>query len=227
MPRTMTTTVYEYRELGKEAQAKAREWFRRIEAETFEPDACYEDFIMCAQALGISIDMRDTKLSGGRVRRDPAIYWSGFYSQGDGARFEGTYDAKDIPLGETAESRIKAHAPNDEALHNIARELDTLQVTYKQRLVGLIKHHYGSRYDHSNTADITCWYDDPEDGSEPLEVSSEDETRLTMALRSLMDWMYQQLEADFEYRLSDEALIEGIEINKYEFTENGERRVVI
>ena len=226
MPRTLTATVYTYRELCPEAQAKVRDWFRTIESETFEPDVSYEDFLMCAACLGIEIDKRDTKLSGGRVRQDPAIYWSGFASQGDGARFEGTYGAKDIPLGETAESRIKAHAPKDETLHNIALTLDSLQATYKQRLVALVKHH-DSHYEHSHTADITCWYDDPEDGSEPLEVTIEDEQCLKAALRRFMDWMYRQLEAEYEYRLSDEAVIESIELNDYEFTAKGERRILI
>jgi hypothetical protein len=38
-----------------------------------------------------------------------------------------------------------------------------------------------------------------------------------------MKWMYRQLEAEYEYLTSDEAITETIRSNEYEFTEDGRR----
>lgn len=49
------------------------------------------------------------------------------------------------------------------------------------------------------------------------------EEELKDASRSLMDWIYDALEAEHEYRTSDENVAENIRINEYEFTEEGTR----
>lgn len=37
------------------------------------------------------------------------------------------------------------------------------------------------------------------------------------------DWVYKQLENEYDYRTSEEACREAIESNDYEFTEKGDR----
>jgi hypothetical protein len=41
-------------------------------------------------------------------------------------------------------------------------------------------------------------------------------------MRDFADWIYKGLEAEYDYRMSDEAVDEAMEVNEYEFTEEGE-----
>ena len=41
------------------------------------------------------------------------------------------------------------------------------------------------------------------------------------ALRSFADWIYRQLEKEYEFNMSDENVDESIRINEYEFDETG------
>ena len=43
------------------------------------------------------------------------------------------------------------------------------------------------------------------------------------ALRDLARWLYRQLEREYEYRTSDDAVDETIAANEYSFTESGRR----
>lgn len=75
--KTIETKVYEYDELGKEAQEKARAWYKEGNEYPFLVE-----------------DMRETletllKECGWKCE-DPKIFYSLSYSQGDGAMFEGT-----------------------------------------------------------------------------------------------------------------------------------------
>jgi hypothetical protein len=44
---------------------------------------------------------------------------------------------------------------------------------------------------------------------------------LTDCLRAFMDWIYRQLEIEYEWLVSDECVDENIRSNEYEFDENG------
>ena len=46
---------------------------------------------------------------------------------------------------------------------------------------------------------------------------------VTEALRDLADWLYRQLEREYEYLTSDESVEETIIANEYTFTEAGRR----
>ena len=49
---------------------------------------------------------------------------------------------------------------------------------------------------------------------------------LAELLRDFMNWIYQQLENEHDYLLSDEYVDDTIRANEYEFTENGKRACV-
>ena len=59
---------------------------------------------------------------GGGTRQKPCIWFSGFWSQGDGACFEGRY-----AYAPRASLRIRDYAPRDTELHRIADALQALQ----------------------------------------------------------------------------------------------------
>jgi hypothetical protein len=115
MPELIATTVYRINELPEGAKDRARAWYREGGFDHDWYDAVYEDFQRIAEILGIRLKTRITRLIGGRTREDPCIWFSGFWSQGDGAAWEGVYSYR-----KSAAAELCAYAPKDKTLHRIA-----------------------------------------------------------------------------------------------------------
>jgi len=92
--RTIETKVYKFDELSETAKQAARDEFRKNGFGFDWWDSTYEDAEQVAEVLGIDIKQRAIPTHGGRTIDEPAIYFSGFCSQGDGACFEGSYRYK-------------------------------------------------------------------------------------------------------------------------------------
>lgn len=212
MPRieTIERQLFQYAELDDSAKEKARDWYRScIEADEL---ANYDDWQSVADILGISFSTHTVRLYGGGSRQGPNIYWSGFSSQGDGARYEGSYS-----YAKGAAKRIREYAPTDGELHRIADELQALQRPYFYKLCADINAGSGSNfYSHSGTMSVSAYVD----GDTWRDVPQEDELR--DVLRSFADWIYSQLEAQWDYLNSDEAIEESILANEYEFSAQGD-----
>ncbi len=89
MPEVICTTVYQFPELSDAAKEKARSWYRELGPHDDWWDAVYEDFERVCEILGIRLKTTPVRLMGGGTRAKPCIWFSGFWSQGDGACFEG------------------------------------------------------------------------------------------------------------------------------------------
>lgn len=210
MPATRMLTVYTFDELDDHAKERAREWWRTAENSDFDTDYIIEDAQRMATILGIEFDTKPVKLMGGGTRTDPVVYWSGFSSQGDGACFEGSYS-----YAKGAAKAIRAEAPQDVRLHQIADDLQAAQRKAFYRLTAHCKH--SGHYYHSGCMRVSVFYQDDE--WRDLPEGSED--AITEALRDFANWIYSQLEQEYEYRMSDENVDECIRINEYEFTRQG------
>ena len=186
---THTITTYSYEELSEQAQKNARNWYREHGLDYEWYDSVYEDAKMCAALVGIEIDR---------------IYFSGFWSQGDGACFEGAFTYKPGLL-----KAIKEYAPNDRELLGIAKELQ--KVRYKG-ITATVKH--SGRYYHEMCTNINVYLDDGY-------VNEDIESEITDLLRDFMRWIYKRLEMEYEYLSSDESVAGSILANNYEFTEDG------
>ncbi len=55
------------------------------------------------------------------------------------------------------------------------------------------------------------------------DMTADAEEAVIEALRDLARWLYRQLEREYEYLTSDEAVDEAIIANEYTFTETGRR----
>jgi hypothetical protein len=209
MPREVTSLVYKYAELSDEAKERAREWLRGlVETDDYAPHVI-DDFTTIAGYCGWDINQRPVKLIGGGTRYDPAVWWSGFSSQGDGACFEGNWKASDVNT-----RALYKHAPKDEELCRIGREFAALKKAAPNGSARVAQRGPGS---HEGCTDFD-FYDM---GSE--RVADAREERLKKASRDLMRWVYRALEREYEYQTSDEQIAESIEANEYEFTEDGSR----
>lgn len=209
MPRTKTTTVYAFDELDDRAKERARDWMRAIEASDCDLDHVLDDAAIICELLGICLTTRTVRLMGGGTRREPVIYYSGFYAQGDGACFEGSYS-----YAPGASAKIRAHAPNDVTLHRIADILRTIQRRHFYRLEATLGHRGHSYHEHSVTIDVA-------DNRHVYRSIGSASEAVADALRDLMSWIYRQLEAEYAYRLADDQIDDLIRANDYEFTADG------
>ena len=183
--------VYSFKDLksNKELKEKVLQNLSDINTDYEWYDFIYDDAKTIGNYMGIEIGK---------------IWFSGFYSQGDGACFEGHYS-----FAKNSINNIKGYAPKDKELHRIVKELQELQKKHFYQLTATIKHR--GHYYHSNCTDIQVYKDGNYFDSEELET----------LLRDFMEWIYEQLENEYDYATSEEAILETIEANDYEFTGDG------
>jgi hypothetical protein len=202
--RTKTTTVYTFTELSDTAKEKARQWFRESNTDT-DFDCTLDDAETVAGLLGIEIRKRSVPLMNGKTRDKPCIWFSYFCSQGDGACFDGYWKYK-----AGMQKAIREHAPQDTELHRIAQQLTAAARQSFYTATATVTH--SGRYYHSGTMTVDVSSEKGPDVSDDI----------TQALREFADWIYSQLENEYEYQNSDAAVDESIAANEYEFTEAGE-----
>lgn len=183
--------VYKFDELSEEGKETAMERFRELDYEWYEN--VYYDTKEIGKILGIDIEN---------------IYFSHMYCQGSGACFEGEYSYKKGALKD-----LKAYAPQDEELHQIGKDLQEAQRKYFYLLTAKVKH--SGHYYHENCTEIEVsspkrdYYDYVQDSG------------IEEALRDFMKWIMKILYTEYEYLTSDEAIIETIQANEYEFDVDG------
>jgi len=207
--RTQQVEVYSFDDLDDNGKENARQWWRECEnAESPEIDNVADDFEAIATILGITFEQRHIPLMNGKTRAEPCIWYSGFSSQGDGACFEGNYY-----YAKGAAKAIREYAPQDKTLHQIADDLQAIQRPAFYKLCATTRH--SGHYYHAGCMSVTVEHD-----SDRWPTDDEQEA-ITEALRDFANWIYGQLEAEYEYRMSDENVDESIRCNEYEFSANG------
>ena len=210
----MTTALEDPRwlALSKERRGELLEKYRSVNVEHDWWDSLFEYFAEQLTEIGITVSTHEVKLMNGKTRQDPNIYFSGFWSQGDGACFEGY-----LSHAKGAAARIRDYAPTDATLHGIADRLQAIQRRNFYQLAAEVSHR--GRYYHEYTMSVDVTRDSPT-WQPPTEDAEE---IVTEALRDLARWLYRQLQAEYDHLTSDEAIEEGIIVNEYTFTEGGRR----
>ena len=183
--------IYKFDELTDSAKEKAREWYRK-DLDFDGAGDIKDDAKEVASLFGLEID---------------EIYYSGFYSQGDGACFTGRYEYKKGAL-----KAVKAEYPNDIDLHKIVERLQYEQARYFFAVTAQIDHRGHYYRSGCMSIDIEHCYNRYQN------VDKFD----TDLFRNFADWIYKRLEMEWDYQNSDEAVDESITCNEYEFYENGD-----
>lgn len=208
---TTTRTLYTFNELQPDAQQKAIDSYSRTAGEFFDSaEYVYEDAADIAELFGLDIRQRRKTRKDGTHFYDPAIYYSGFWSQGDGACFEGNYSYKPGAL-----AAVKQHIPLDTELHRIVIELQHAQAANFYRIVASTKH--SGHYCHSGCMSIDL------ENSEDSYRAIQREDDFIQALRDFADWIYNRLEDSYNYDTSEENARQYLEDSDNEYTEDGER----
>lgn len=212
MPEIVETTVYQLGELSDAAKEQARAWYREGGFDYDWYDSVFADFQRIAEILGIALKTRPVRLVGGGTRQEPQISFAGFWSQGDGASYQAFYAFR-----KNAAHEIRRYAPKDVRLHAIADALLATQRRNFYQLRADVSHR--GRHSHEYCMAIAVERDSPT----YQDMTADAENAVIEALRDLACWLYRQLEREYEYLSSDEAVDETIAANQYTFTETGRR----
>ena len=203
---TTTRTLYTFQELSPEAQQKAIEAYQeRAGVYDDSEEGVYDYAAAIADIMGLDINTRQGK----NGNYSPNIYYSGFWSQGDGACFEGTYSFKAGSV-----KAIKAYAPQDTELHSIALALQHAQAANFYKVSATIKHR--GHYYHSGCMAIELEHQD----DSCRDIKNEDDFK--QAFRDFADWIYSSLETEYNYETSEEAAREYLQ-DDTEYTIDGAR----
>lgn len=200
--KTLTFNAYSFNELSDKAKETAREWFRDgldVDLE-FTTDDATTQFGLCG------FDITN-------------IYYTGFWSQGDGACFKGTWRARDVRAAE-----LKANCRVDAELHRIADECARIAALFPH---AYLKVEHRGHYYHEHCTDFTVSIVDENGDEIDTAEASKSEAALIEVSKDAMRWIYQQLEKEYDYRNSDEQIDDGIRANEYLFNETGRRTVAL
>lgn len=193
--RTIEKTVFAFDELSGDAKENARDRYRGGNMGHDWWGFVYYDAKEIGKLMGIKID---------------EIYFSCFSSQGDGACFVGSYSYE-----KGAAKAIRDYAPQDVELHRIADQLQAVQRQNFYQLAATCTH--SGHYCHSG-----CMSVDVSDSRDRYRDIGGAEDDITPLMRDFADWIYNQLETEYDYQNSDDTVDENIRANEYEFYENGE-----
>lgn len=221
MPHIQHKEVWCFDELSEKAKDKAREWYREGALEYDWYNVVYESAEQAGKYLGIDLNQTSVKLMNGKTRRDPSIWFTGFYHQGSGSAYNATWCASDVK-GET----LKADFAQDTELHRLADEFTRI-ATINPDMTASVKSNRDTSInvdvEQGETADERInaldyksveWYAQHAIDKELSEALEE-------TLNDFNHWIYKSLEKEYEWLNADEQVNESIRCNKYEFTEEG------
>lgn len=146
------------------------------------------------------------------------IYFSGFWSQGDGACFVGSYRYKKGSV------KLLKEYCNDEELFNIAQKLQALQKSCFYRYSANITQsgRYCHEYTMETNGEILDYIGRYIDGWFYWKGFEDLDKGFLGCFRYLAKWLYKTLENEYDYLTSDNVVFETLECNGYTFNEFGE-----
>lgn len=215
---------FKFSELSDRAKERAREEYRASALTHDWWEFTYNDADAIASMMGIEIDRRSVRTMGGGTKQEICIGFSGFWSQGDGAHFEGNWYTVDDP--HAALSSVLAHSPQDDRLHEIALGLAYLSERCNALIPDAsVRVTHSGHYQHCGCTDFDIDLPDPEDLDQRNELQvmtwnalvrhhgldyEDVEAEIKSLLRAFMDWIYEQLASEHEYLTSDKVIDEAL-----------------
>lgn len=142
------------------------------------------------------------------------IFFSGFWSQGDGACFTGDFRFKPCVVAELPE-KVRD-------IYKTLHEVDSLLKIAVPHFIWVVDITHTGRYSHEYTmqidTNISADIDDPVGGEgTALEtIMKETEQGVAEALRDYARWIYSILEEEYEHLTSDETIDELLHDEEYD-----------
>ena len=178
---TKEYNVYKFKELTAEAKEKAIESCRDINTDYDWYQFIFEDWTEKLERQGFL---------------DARIYFSGFYSQGDGACFTCKIDLEKLLTGRRLKSVYK------KAIDSYNNDYLSIEI----KTSGHYSHEYTMSLDYYDQKDV---------------VTEKLADFIITEARNQAQTIYKELKESYEYLTSNESIIETIESNDYDFTVNG------
>lgn len=196
--RTIETQAFKFSELSEKAKEKAIEQYRASFDFSFHSEFAIDDAKTIAALFGMDIEK---------------VYYSGFWSQGDGASFFGDYRYKAGAL-----AAVKAYAPEDKELHGIVKRLQDVQ---RKRFYGISCRilQRGNYHVHEYTMLVDEIFIN---GNRVYFDTGDIENEVIDCLRDYARWIYKNLKSDYEFQTSPEEIAEYFNQSETEFTVDGE-----
>jgi hypothetical protein len=198
---TTTRNLYKFDELSEEAQNKAIEAQSEFNAEIWGQDLDLEFFFDLAP----------------KGFPNAKIFYSGFGSQGDGASFEADFDHSILlPLfiEEVGKYRVPIKLKTSKRAMRLALEREDVSFH-------IITNSYANRSNHEYTRTVDQ-YENVFNGQSMLADICNYEEWLETLRHHLSQDIYRDLEQDYNYSYDRARCVADIEVNDYEFTEDGE-----
>lgn len=197
----MTTTLhtkyhFKFEELTEDQKSKVIEKNRNFNVDYDWSEFIIDDCKEIGNILGFTMDN---------------IYFSGFYSQGDGTCFTGKFSYVKGFL-----NKIKKDYSYDPELIKIASDLHDLYRKSFYTMNGSITHHGHYSHERSMSLDFNTYYNDIK--------GQADESEWLDIIADFACWIYKRLESEYEFQTSDEQIMESLIANDMEFEidEDGE-----
>lgn len=191
---TSTRKIYQFDELSDTAKEYALQKQAEFEAEVFDPDYVLTDADTIAELLGIEL---------ARDKNDGiSVYYDTYRKD---ISLKGKYYYK-----KGAVKAVKEYAPQDQTLHRIAQNLVDAQKHCKYAVYAELYHGNYNR----QGIELNSEYN--------LDNKEKYVEMIDNALREFAAWVLQQIEKEYDYRISAEAGEYSIKAKEYEFYEGGE-----
>lgn len=209
--KTIKIEVYTFEQLSEKSKETAIDYFRNINVDQGWWEAVYDDFKEIANLFGISVDLKRT-------------YFDGFYHQGQGSSYTASVNAIKMIEGVKVQA-WKKYSPNEKF------KLQPLSID--RRVIELI---------HDGTIDV---YATVTPGYRCASIavsvyfryggtSCTNYDKIDKNLEGVEDWvtnvceelnhfLFKKLRDEFDYLTSNEAVIETIIADDYDFTREGKR----
>ena len=204
--RTEEIQIFKYEELTDAAKGKARDWWRessRRDGDSFWSECTIDEAKEQGGAMGLEISN---------------VYFSGFWSQGDGACFEGRWSAANVKADQVADGWGESESTTQ--IKRIAAEFAEFAKAWPESSF-TVKHR--GRYSHENCTGFSVSLGEDADDGETVTQDqwSAAEYQIIETAKSYMRWIYRQLESAYEDYHADEQVESAIVANEYEFTADG------
>jgi len=177
-----------YQDLPEERKEQERQKYREHDLNYDWWDGVYEDAKEIGKQFGLDIE---------------DIFFSGFWSQGDGACFTGRLKFKACDERELPEEV--------RGIYRTLHQIDSLLRILDNDCGLYVRITTSGRYSHEGTMQFESYT-----LGEESYVIDEFEEDLKEALRDYARWIYRTLEEEYEYLTSDEAIDELLHDEEYE-----------
>lgn len=224
---------FKFNELSEVVKEKLRDKLRDsggyLEYEWW--DNTYEDAATIAKLMGIEIGTRTGTYTNGKPWSQPDIYFSGFSSQGDGCCYAGELSVAGLP---GSVERVIAHtSAENKDLIALATQAEALYTEIQVRLVAIRMGAVEAEDEDDDNSGSEVRLDSllPIGGNDRFyrtAISSdwsypEDiDKSMDSYVSAFADWIYERLEQEHDYLMSDECVDEALKSGDALYDEDGD-----